>query len=117
MNIVIVEDEKLAAERLQQLMKACDPEAVVVEQFEGIEDTLEYFRSGKMADLMMLDVQLADGRAFELLDKMSVEIPIIFTTAFDNFALQAFKHHSIDYLLKPIQREDLKMALAKFRRI
>lgn len=117
MNIVIVEDEKLAAERLQQLMKSCDPEAVVVEQFEGIEDTLEFFRSGKKADLMMLDIQLADGRAFELLEKMTLDIPIIFTTAYDNFALQAFKHHSIDYLLKPIQQEDLKLALAKYRRI
>jgi DNA-binding LytR/AlgR family response regulator len=117
MNIIIVEDENLAAERLHQLIKECEPGAVVLERFEGIDDTLEFFRSGNIADLLMLDIQLSDGRAFELLEKMNVEVPIIFTTAFDDFAIQAFKHHSIDYLLKPIQPEDLKSALEKFQRI
>lgn len=117
MNVVIVEDENLAAERLHHLIRECEPRAVVVGRFEGVDDTVEFFRAGNLADLMMLDIQLADGKAFELLEKLHVDIPIIFTTAFDNFALQAFKHHSIDYLLKPIQPENLKSALEKFRRI
>jgi DNA-binding LytR/AlgR family response regulator len=117
MNVVIVEDEYLAAERLHQLIMECEPRAFVVGRFEGIDDTVQFFRAGNMVDLMMLDIQLADGKAFELLEKINPDIPIIFTTAFDNFALQAFKHHSIDYLLKPIQPEELKASLEKFRRI
>jgi DNA-binding LytR/AlgR family response regulator len=117
MNVVIVEDEHLAAERLHQLIRECEPGAVVVARFEGIDDTVQFFRGGNMVDLIMLDIQLADGKAFELLEKINLDIPIIFTTAFDNFALQAFKHHSIDYLLKPIQPEALKASLDKFRRI
>ncbi len=117
MNILIAEDEELAAERLQGLLAECDPSAVVVDRVDSVNDMVSFFRNGNTADLVLLDIQLADGKSFEVFDKVLVETPIIFTTAFDQFAMQAFKFHSIDYLLKPVQREDLQAALNKFRKM
>lgn len=117
MRVLLIEDEPLAAERLQHLLKGCEPDIEVVGQLESVEEAVTFFHSGKKIDLLFLDIQLADGKSFEIFDKVKVEIPIIFTTAFDQYAIQAFKLHSIDYLLKPIQQNDLKQALDKFKRI
>lgn len=117
MNVLIVEDEILAAERIQALLLECDPEAVVVEQVDSVEDTVNFFKTGKHVDLLFLDIQLADGKSFEIFEKVNIDVPIIFTTAYDQYAIRAFKFHSIDYLLKPVQYEELQQALSKLKRL
>lgn len=117
MNILLAEDEILAAERLQTLVEECDPDFHIVEQVDSVEAVVHFFNSGKTVDLLLLDIQLADGKSFEIFEKIKINIPIIFTTAYDQYAIQAFKFHSIDYLLKPIQPDDLQHALTKFKRL
>ncbi|MEP6736636.1 MAG: LytTR family DNA-binding domain-containing protein [Chryseolinea sp.] len=117
MKVLVVEDEVLAAERLVELIRQSDDTISIIDQFDTVEETVNFFTSGQMVDLLFLDVQLADGKCFEVFDKVTVDTPVIFTTAYDQFALQAFKFHSIDYLLKPIQKNDLIRALDKLKRI
>jgi DNA-binding LytR/AlgR family response regulator len=116
MNVVIAEDEALAAERLQELLISTDKDAKVVDVLDSVEELVNFFKKDIPVDLLLLDVQLADGKSFELFDKVKVDIPVIFTTAYDQYALQAFRYLSIDYLLKPVQREDLLKAISKFKR-
>jgi DNA-binding LytR/AlgR family response regulator len=82
-----------------------------------VDETVKYFRSGNQADLLFLDIQLADGKSFEIFEKVKIEVPVIFTTAYNQYALQAFKLHSVDYLLKPIQQNDLRVAIEKHKRM
>jgi DNA-binding LytR/AlgR family response regulator len=117
MKALIIEDEVLAAERLTTLLAECDSSIEVIGQLDSIQDVIAYFQSGKNADIVFLDIQLADGKSFEIFDKVRIEVPIIFTTAFDQYALQAFKLHSIDYLLKPIEVNDLRNAIEKFKKL
>lgn len=117
MNALIVEDEVEAAERLSTLLGTCDPSINVVQTIDSVQDVVQYFNSGQKADVIFMDIQLADGKSFEIFDRVLIESPIIFTTAFDQYALQAFKVHSIDYLLKPIRSEDLTNAISKLRRL
>lgn len=117
MKVLIVEDEPLAAERLQLLLKSCEPDVEIIDQVDSVEESVNFFRSGKKIDLLFLDIQLADGKSFEIFDKVKMDVPIIFTTAFDQYAIQAFKVHSIDYLLKPLQQSDLQRALDKFKKL
>jgi two-component system response regulator LytT len=114
MNVLIAEDERLAAERLEELLHACKPGARVVDTYDSVRDVVAFFNSRRKADLLLLDIQLADGNCFEIFNKISLDIPVIFTTAYDEFALQAFKFHCIDYLLKPVKQSDLANALQKF---
>lgn len=114
MNVIIAEDEKLAAERLEQLAIRCDPSITITARYDSVEELVEYF-SHNSIDLLFLDIQLADGKSFEVFKKVDVKAPIIFTTAYDQYALQAFKVHSIDYLLKPIPQEELQFALNKLK--
>lgn len=115
MNILIVEDEKPAAHRLRRLLEEIAPDLSVIDRFDSIEDTVAYLKRFPAPDLIFLDIQLADGMSFEIFRQVEVSSPIIFTTAFDQYALQAFKVNSIDYLLKPIDPEELKGAIQKFR--
>ncbi|HPH45432.1 MAG TPA: LytTR family DNA-binding domain-containing protein [Chryseolinea sp.] len=117
MKVLIVEDEPLAAERLQLLLKICESDVEIIDQIDSVEETVSFFKSGKKIDLLFLDIQLADGKSFEIFDKVKVDVPIIFTTAFDQYAMQAFKVYSIDYLLKPLQQTDLQKALDKFKKL
>jgi len=117
MNVLIVEDEPLAAERLIALLKKTGEKFVLQGTLESIEESVSFFSSGQKTDLLFLDIELADGKSFEIFNRITVDTPIIFTTAYDQYALQAFKHFSIDYLLKPIQLEDLQTALGKWRRM
>ncbi|MBM3178351.1 MAG: response regulator transcription factor [Bacteroidetes bacterium] len=114
-NTLIIEDEGLAAERLTTMVKETDPEIKIIDHFDSVQDTVAYFKNGGTADLLFMDVQLADGKSFEIFDFVEVKTPIIFTTAYDQYAMEAFKQWSIDYLLKPIQKEDLERALKKFK--
>lgn len=117
MEACIIEDEVEAAERLTSLISECDPAIKVVQRIDSVQDVITYFQSGKQPDIVFMDIQLADGKSFEIFDKVQIECPIIFTTAFDQYALQAFKQYSIDYLLKPIQRNELYSAIEKLRKI
>ncbi|MCZ8216804.1 MAG: response regulator, partial [Cyclobacteriaceae bacterium] len=116
MKILIAEDEPLASERLVRLLQGCAPEAIVMAQTDSVSETVLFLKAGHAPDLLLLDIQLADGKSFSILEQTNTDIPIIFTTAYDEYALKAFKYHSVDYLLKPIQQNELKAALDKFKR-
>ncbi len=114
MNVLIAEDEILASERLRDLLMECAPDAVVVSQVDSVQEAVSYFQSGKTADLLLLDIELADGKSFEIFEKVNINVPVIFVTAYDQYAIHAFNFLSVDYLLKPIQLEDLRKALTKY---
>jgi len=116
MNVIIVEDEKLTAEHLTLLLQKIDTTIEVVRYLDTVKATINAFKTGLEADLLFLDIHLADGNSFEIFKEIRIEIPIIFTTAFDKYAIQAFKQNSIDYLLKPIALNDLKFALEKYKK-
>lgn len=114
MNILIIEDEPRAANQLQNMLNACNFEYQLLDIIDTVEDAVKWFQKHDTPDLIFMDIQLADGLSFEIFQKIDVEAPIIFTTAFDQYAIQAFKVNSVDYLLKPIQTDDLSTALDKF---
>ncbi len=116
MKVIIVEDEKLTAEHITQQLQKIDNSIEVVQYLDTVKATIEAFRNGLIADLLFLDVHLADGNSFEIFNTIQIDIPIIFTTAFDKYAIQAFKQNSIDYLLKPISLNDLKFAIDKYHK-
>ncbi|MCD9016673.1 LytR/AlgR family response regulator transcription factor [Parachryseolinea silvisoli] len=117
MIALIIEDEIEAAERLVTLLEECEPSIRIVQTIDSVQDAVQYFSAGKRADLVFMDIQLADGKSFEIFDKVKIDSPIIFTTAFDQYALQAFKLHSVDYLLKPIQANELMTAIQKLKKV
>lgn len=114
MRIVIFEDEMHNAERLIRLLQKCDASIQVVAVINSVAEGIRWLEQQQPVDLMLMDIQLSDGNCFEIFSKTKVRTPIIFTTAYDGFALQAFKVNSIDYLLKPIDPDDLKNALKKY---
>ncbi|CAM4134012.1 LytR/AlgR family response regulator transcription factor [Gillisia hiemivivida] len=114
MKILIIEDEPRAASQLQRMLKACTFDYELLDIIDTVEDAILWFQKNTTLDLVFMDIQLADGLSFEIFQKIEVEAPIIFTTAFDQYAIQAFKVNSVDYLLKPIQKDDLNDALDKF---
>lgn len=111
-KIVIVEDEKPAARRLERLLTALD--YAVFKKLHSVEEAIEWFQKEPKVDLIFLDIQLSDGLSFEIFEQVDIEADLIFTTAYDEYALKAFKLNSIDYLLKPIDNEELQLALKKF---
>ncbi len=114
MNIVIIEDETAAAKNLARMIASVAPEAGIAEILESVEESIEYFGQCRPEiDLVFMDIHLADGDSFRIFDHVAIDAPIIFTTAYDQYALQAFKVNSIDYLLKPFQEQDLRRALDK----
>lgn len=113
MNVIIIEDEKPAARRLSRLLADLDVE--VTQMLHSVEESIEWFQNNKHPDLIFLDIQLSDGLSFEIFDVVDVQSAIIFTTAYDEYALQAFKLNSIDYLLKPIDDEELENAVKKYK--
>ena len=113
MKTIIIEDEKPAARRLSRLLLNLGVE--VSQMLHSVEEAVEWFQNNTHPDLIFLDIQLSDGLSFEIFDTVEVKSAIIFTTAFDEYALQAFKLNSIDYLLKPIDDEELEAAVEKYR--
>ena len=113
MKVIIIEDEKPSARRLDRMLQSLDIN--VEAMLHSVEESLAWFRENKHPDLIFLDIQLSDGLSFEIFDNIEVKSAIIFTTAFDEYALQAFKLNSIDYLLKPIDSEELAKAIIKYR--
>ena len=114
MRILIVEDEPLAAAQLAANISALKPDAEILAVCDTIKSTVEWLQNNDAPDLAFFDINLGDGLSFEIFEKIKFNQPVIFTTAFDQYAIQAFKVNSIDYLLKPINREELKNALLKF---
>lgn len=118
MNVLIVEDEPLAAERLEGLVHQYDPSINIMGMSDTVTDAAQFMKTKHdELDLVFLDIQLADGKSFEIFTKIDYYKPVIFTTAYDQYALKAFKLNSIDYLLKPIKLEELTMAIDKFKTI
>lgn len=116
MKILIVEDETAAYDNLVEILSEIDTDIQIVGATESIRQTVKWMESNQKPDLILMDIHLSDGSAFAIFDKLTVETPIIFTTAYDEYAIEAFKVNSIDYLLKPIKPEELKRALDKFKR-
>jgi DNA-binding LytR/AlgR family response regulator len=117
MKVLIVEDEQLAAVRLQLLLQEYDPAIEVMACLESIEETVRWLQTRPQPDLMLLDISLSDGHSFEIFKRVPTQKPVIFTTAYDNYALEAFHHFSIDYILKPVTAEALAAAMNKYRSI
>lgn len=115
MKVVIVEDERIAVERLLTLLKQYDESIEVVACLESIDETVQYLKQSAHPDLLLLDIHLADGHSFEIFKQVNYHRPVIFTTAYDQYALDAFKIFSIDYILKPVTQEALAAALNKLR--
>ena len=116
MKVIIIEDEKLSAEHLTVLLQKMDASIVVGHYFDTITASVAAFKKGLQADLIFMDIHLADGNSFEIFNQIKLEIPVIFTTAYDKYAIQAFKQNSVDYLLKPINLQDVQFAINKFKK-
>ena len=117
MNIVIIEDESIAARRLQKMVLGLKEGIKVVAILDSVLGTVAWLRQHKAPDLILMDIELVDGQSFEIFKQVEVPCPVIFTTAYDEYAIQAFKVNSIDYLLKPIQEKELKQSLLKFEQL
>ena len=117
MKAIIIEDESVAAQALQSLIQELNPEMEVLTTLQTIEESVEWFEENPMPELVFMDIHLADGSSFAIFDKVDITCPIIFTTAYDEYALKAFEVNSIDYLLKPINKADLERALNKLQHL
>ena len=117
MKVIIVEDEYHAVQRLQKLLAKLQPDLEVMAVLDSVRDTVAWLKANDHPDLAFFDIQLADGLSFSIFDEILLESPVIFTTAYDEYSLKAFKVNSIDYLLKPVEEDELKSALAKFMRL
>lgn len=117
MTVLIIEDEPQAAQRMEKLVKELVPGADVLGHIDTVKKAVQWFTSNPPPALTLMDVQLADGISFEIFEQCDVKSPVIFTTAYDEYALKAFKVNSIDYILKPVDKDELAAALAKFRNL
>ncbi len=116
MKTIIIEDEKLSAEHLCNLLRKIDENIQVIATYDSVKQSINAFKYGITADLLFMDIHLADGLSFDIFHKISLDTPIIFTTAYDEYAIRAFKLNSVDYLLKPIGQTELRNALEKFKK-
>ncbi len=117
MRILIVEDETAAYENLVDILTEIDPAIQVAGYTESISQTVQWLQTNPVPDLILMDIHLSDGSAFSIFKSITLETPVIFTTAYDEYAIDAFKVNSIDYLLKPIKVDELRQALEKFRKL
>lgn len=116
-KVWIIEDEEPAIKRLEKMLANIDPQMVIDQKLYSIEQSVQAFQTKELPQLILMDINLADGKSFEIFKQVPVTVPIIFVTAFDQYAIDAFKVNSIDYLLKPIKADELKMAIEKFKRL
>lgn len=117
MKILIVEDEELAVKKLRKNLLSVTDNAEIVGVTDSIRTTVEWLHENPHPDLILMDIELADGQSFEIFNLTEVRSPVIFTTSYDEFALKAFKVNSLDYLLKPVQKEELQAALNKYQKL
>ncbi|MGN6268019.1 MAG: LytR/AlgR family response regulator transcription factor [Ginsengibacter sp.] len=116
MKILIVEDEILLAKELRKMLLSIEPSAEICGATQSVEETVQWLKQNDQPDLVMMDIELADGQSFDIFKEVQLESPVIFTTAYDEFAIKAFKVNSIDYLLKPIKESELRVAIEKFKK-
>ncbi|HEX2868196.1 MAG TPA: LytTR family DNA-binding domain-containing protein [Ignavibacteriales bacterium] len=117
MKVLIIEDEILTSRRMKQLLHSADNSIEVLDSLDSIESSVEWLVKNPSPDLIFMDIQLSDGLCFEIFNRTEVASPVIFTTAYDEYAIQAFRVNSIDYLLKPVKAADLERSLEKFNRL
>ena len=117
MKVLIIEDEALGVERLTKHLQSIDPEIELVGATGSISASVEWLRKNEQPDLILMDIELSDGQSFDIFQQVEVSSTVIFTTSYDEYALKAFKVNSIDYLLKPVKKEDLEASLEKFYRL
>jgi DNA-binding LytR/AlgR family response regulator len=117
MKVLIIEDEYHAAKRLKSLLSELRSDIEIEGPIDSVEDAIIWLKCNKKPDLLFLDIQLADGLSFEILRRVEIDVPIIFTTAFNEYALKAFKSNSIDYLLKPVSKDELAFAFNKYLKL
>jgi DNA-binding LytR/AlgR family response regulator len=117
MKVLVIEDEKPASDKLKQLLKEFNKSIVVLDTLETVEQSINWFSNNPTPDLIFMDIQLADGVCFEIFEEVTIETPVIFTTAYDEYALKAFKVNSIDYILKPVDAESVATAIRKFEKV
>jgi DNA-binding LytR/AlgR family response regulator len=117
MKVLLIEDERHAAIKLKQMLKKIDETIFIVNTLETVKETVQWFQKNETPDLVLMDIQLNDGICFEIFSQVQIQTPVIFTTAYDEYAIRAFKVNSIDYLLKPIDIDLLKSAIEKFKTI
>jgi len=117
MKVLIVEDEELAVKKLLKTLSSVDDTVDVIGMTDSIKNTVEWLQQNQQPDLILMDIELADGQSFEIFNLTDVKSPVIFTTSYDEYALKAFKVNSVDYLLKPVQSEELQAALNKFKKM
>jgi two-component system, LytTR family, response regulator LytT len=117
MKLLIVEDEQLLAKQLRNMVQELEPRAQVVGQTNSIASTVDWLQCHEAPDLVLMDIELADGQCFDIFQQTQIKSPVIFTTAYDEYALKAFKVNSVDYLLKPIQESELQGALHKWKNL
>ena len=117
MNVLIIEDEAIAARRIKKMITDFDGNNQIVGLVDSVETAVDWFENNPQPDLILCDIELADGQSFEIFNKTTVSSPVIFTTAYDEYAIKAFKVNSIDYLLKPVKEEELKHSIEKFKQL
>jgi DNA-binding LytR/AlgR family response regulator len=117
MRVIIIEDETPAANRLAKMLQSTDDEIEVVKKLDSVEASVNYLKSAENIDLIFMDIQLADGLSFDIFQQTEIKSPVIFTTAFDQYTLKAFKVNSVDYLLKPIDENELQEAVKKYKKL
>ncbi|GAB3551217.1 LytR/AlgR family response regulator transcription factor [Spirosoma fluminis] len=116
MTILLIEDEPVVGRQLEKLVRQLEPQAIIDGPLASVETVCAYLSSHPSPDLIISDIQLSDGVSFDVFSKLAISCPIIFTTAYDEYAIRAFKLNSLDYLLKPIDPDELRVALSKFHR-
>ena len=117
MKAIIIEDEQLIADELQYTLKSVDPDIRIIEVLPSLKTARNYFLQNAIPDLLFMDIRLGDGLSFEILEEFLITCPIIFTTAYEEYAIRAFKVNGVDYLLKPVQEDELKKALDKVKKM
>jgi len=117
MNILIVEDEPEAAARLSKLLKELRPTIRIVASLDSVRSSVKWITDNPSPDLVFMDIQLADGLSFEIFEKVEIKVPVIFTTAYNEYALKAFKVNSIDYILKPLDKDEVAAAFKKYENL
>lgn len=115
MNVVIIEDEERTARQLERMLKKYDTSLQILAQLPSVQEAVDWFKENALPDLAFMDIHLEDGLAFSILERVPLTLPIIFTTAYDEYMIKAFRVNSIDYLLKPVDFEQLAAALDKFK--
>lgn len=116
MKIIIIEDENAAARRLEKMLKEIDPEILILQFLDSVEASVNWLQFNPPPDLIFMDIQLADGLSFEIFQHVQVTSPVVFTTAYDEYAIKAFKVNAVDYLLKPLKPAELEAAVTKYKK-